>query len=158
MSENKTMSPRDLQDAILNGPLAADCRFYVHTNDMPKISNLEASSKDQAIARILNDSGLYRTSEPVMSLEVKKTLILRDRWRGIAYASSSDAAYAIKIICDDGRISVDFMQREYSDLLARLMSESLLSSVDRAALEALCKRQSSITAADVSRAVRGPWE
>lgn len=158
------MTLLELRAAILSGPHATACAPYVHSNDMPKITSAEAHAKDQAIADILNDSGTYAASVSVPAWQAKKLLIKRGRWRAIVMAAADvqhpaiEAAYAAVALAEDARMDADFLDQAAAPLLAALVAANLLSAGDRAALEALSRRASTITAAEVSKAVRGPWE
>lgn len=157
------MTPAELRAAILDGPLAAQCAPHVHDNAAPKISVAEAFAKDQAIADVINASGLYAQSCAVPAWHAKKLLIKRGRWRAIVLAAQNDAhqaveaAYAAVALADDARMDADFMDPAAAALMGALVESGLIDGADRASVEALSRRPSSITAADVSRAIRGPW-
>lgn len=158
------MTPRNLQTEILSGPLAGDCAPFVHTGDMPKISGAEAAAKDQAIADLLNASGLYATSSAVPAWQAKKLLIKRGRWRGIVLASENPAhpavetAYAAVALAEDARMDADFLDPSAAPLMSALVATSLISADDRVSLENLSRRPSAFSGAEVGRAMRGPWE
>ena len=157
------MSPaylRSLQAAIL---ASAECAPFVHTNDMPKISSVEAVEKDGAIAAILNAAGWGATSRAVPVHFAKKHLIKRGKWRAIVLASQQadhpaiEAAYAAVALAEDARMDADFLDASAGPLLEALVAADLIDNADRAALRDMCRVPSAVTAADVSRAVRGPW-
>lgn len=158
------MTPRDLQTAILAGPLAGDCAQFAHTDAMPKISGADAAAKDQAIADLLNASGLYATSAAVPAWQAKKLLIKRGRWRGIVLASENpahpavEAAYAAVALAEDARMDADFLDPSAAPLMNGLVATGLMSADDRTVLENLSRRPSAFSGAEVGRALRGPWE
>lgn len=158
------MTPRELQTEILAGPLANAWAALVHTNDMPKISGAEAMAKDQAIADLFNASVLYAGSVAVPAWQAKRTLIKRGRWRQIVLAAQNpdhpavEAAYAAVALAEDARMAADFLDPAAAPLMAALVATGLMSADDRAVLEEMSRVPASIRAADVSRALRGPWE
>lgn len=158
------MTPRELQAEILSGPVAGACASFVHTNEMPKINAAEAMEKDQSIADLLNGSGSYATSMAIPAWQAKKALIKLGRWRGIVLASQNndhpavEEAYAAVALAEDARMNADFLDPSAAPLMAALVSAGLMSAQDQTLLESMSRLPSAITAADVSRALRGPWE
>lgn len=151
---------RALQAAILASP---QCAPYVHDNAAPRISGAEVYAKDAAIADILNAAGWGAASQPVPVHLAKDLLIKRGRWRRIVQASANDAhpavdaAFAFVALAEDDRLRADFLVASDARMLAELLAHELIGSADRGALEDLCRTPSALTAAEVSRALRGPW-
>lgn len=54
-------------------------------------------------------------------------------------------------------MDADFLDADAAPLLGALVATGLLSQQDRDDIEALSRTASTVTAADVSRALRGPW-
>lgn len=160
-----------LRDEILTGPKAAECAPYVVTNDMPK--DPDYMTKDQAIADILNAGrepkivskeigdgavslALGVPAGPVFLLqletvaatlvtpattaeELAQIAVARQAWRSLN-----------KGALDVGNASV----RAGLDMFVGF----LLTAEDCVAIKALAEVPDIVTAADVSRALRGPWE
>lgn len=158
------MNATELQYEILFGPVSGACASFVHTNEMPKIGAAEAMEKDRSIADLLNGSGVYATSMAIPAWQAKKALIKLGKWRGIVLASQNndhpavEAAYAAVALAEDARLDADFLDHSAAPLMAALVSAGLMSAQDRTLLESMSRRPSTITAAEVSRALRGPWE
>lgn len=143
---------RDLQTAILT---SEPCAQYVHTNDMPKISSTEAAAKDKAIADIIS---VDRTRPK--AFEIGKGTIVEVL--GLAGANAfldiidGDATYRhVKHLLQDGRLRVD--SALVVQLVQGFMQAGVISANGGAALLALGREPDPVTAAEVSRAVRGPW-
>lgn len=143
---------RDLQTAILE---SEPCAQYVHTNDMPKINSTEAAAKDKAIADIIS---VGRTRPK--AYEIGKGTIVEVL--GLAGANAfldiidGDATYRhVKHLLQDGRLRVD--SALVVQLVQGFMQAGVISANGGAALLALGREPDPVTAAEVSRAVRGPW-
>lgn len=151
---------RALQAAILAHPEAAALAI---TNDMPKVAAAEAAPRDAEVARLMREAGFGSGSHAVSCHLAKKLLIKRGKWRAIVQAAHNDrhpaveAAYAAVALAEDARMDADFNDTAAAPLLAGLVAASLLDAADVAALSAMCKTDSTVTSADVSRALRGPW-
>lgn len=147
-----------LKAAILADPDLAELAV---TSDMGKVA--DGLQRDQAIADALNAAGYGSTSRPVSCHLAKKLLIKRSRWRAIVAASADaehpavEAAYAAVALAEDPRMDADFCDPAATPMLAALVATGLITADDRAALVAMCLQPGSVTAADVSRALRGPW-
>lgn len=160
-----------LRDEILTGPKAAECAPYVVTNDMPK--DPDYRTKDQAIADILNAGrapkviskeigdgavslALGVPAGPVFLLQLETSAnsavtaettpeqlaqiaVARQAWRSMT-----------KGALDVGNASV----RAGLDMFVG----SLLTAEQATAVKSLAEVPDIVTAADVSRALRGPWE
>lgn len=143
---------RALQAEINASPACAE---HVHTNDMPKISGAEALAKDQAIADIIN---VGRTRPK--AFEIGKGTIVEVL--GLAGANAfldiidGDSTYRhVKHLLQDGRLRVDSALVE--QLVQGFIQAGVISANGGAALLALGREPDPVTAAEVSRAVRGPW-
>lgn len=143
---------RALQTAIL---ASEPCAQHVHTNDMPKISSTEVAAKDKAIADII---GADRTR--AKPFEIGKGTIVEVL--GLAGANAfldiidGDATYRhVKHLLQDGRLRVDSAM--VTGLVQGFMQAGVISANGGAALLALGREPAPVTAAEVSRAVRGPW-
>jgi len=148
-----------LWDEVQANPACAD---YIQTNEMPKISGAEASAKDQAIADLINAA---RPSQMVSITveEVFDALFSSGDYMTLKMAQlqgSSSAVMAFSVLEDSKRIgsgSVDLASPTTTGLLDLLQSEALLSQTGRDALiTKAAKPAEQVTAADISRAVRGP--
>lgn len=149
---------RSLQVAIL----ASDaCMAVAVTPDMPKVT--DAPARDKQVADLINATGWGETSRAVESWQAKKLLIKRGKWLAITKAAADAdhpaqaAAFAAIELANDARMTADFQDQDAAPLMAGLVAAGLLSDSDVAALRAMCTVPSAVTAADVSRALRGPW-
>lgn len=131
------------------------CTQHVHTNDMPKISSIEAAAKDKAIADIIS---VGRTRPK--AYEIGKGTIVEVL--GLAGANAfldiidGDTTYRhVKHLLQDGRLRVDSVM--VAALVQGFMQANVISAEGGAALLALGREPDPVTAAEVSRAVRGPW-
>lgn len=151
---------RALQAAIIASPACAE---HVIDNSAGKVPADEARAKDQAIADILRVDGFGAGSRAVPAWHAKRMLIKRGKWRGIVLASQDaehpavEAAYAAVALAEDARMDADFLDADAGPLLGALVATKLLSQQDRDDIQALSRTDSTVTAADVSRALRGPW-
>jgi len=149
------------------------CAEFIHDNEMPKISGAEALAKDQAIADLINaesapkivskeiGDGLVSLalgvpSGPVFLLQLEmlaetaitqemtteqiaQLAVARQAWRSLNKA-------AFDVGNPDVRTGLD------------MFVGSLLTQEQAEAVKALAEVPNTVTAADVSRAVRGPRE
>lgn len=151
---------RALQAAILGSP---DASKFAVTNAMGKVPADEARAADQAVADILRTQGFGASSKAVPAWHAKRMLIKRGKWRGIVLAANDDqhpaveAAYAAVALAEDARMDADFLDPAAAPLLDALVATGLLSADDAQALRDMSATPSAVTAADVSRALRGPW-
>ena len=145
---------RALQRAILDSDA---CMAVAVTPDMPKVT--DAPARDKQVADIINATGWGATSRAVESWQAKKLLIKRGKWLAItkAAADADHPAFAAVELANDARMTADFEDKDAAPLMAGLVAAGLLSDADVAALRAMCTVPSAVTAADVSRALRGPW-
>lgn len=150
---------RALQSAIQSDP---ECMALAVTPAMGKVEG-GAYVQDKAIAGILNTKGYGSTSRAVSCHLAKKLLIKRGKWRAIVLAAANDqhqaveAAYAAVALAEDARMDADFNDAAAGPLLAALVASGLLDDTDSAALRAMCRVPSNVTADQVSLALRGPW-
>ena len=149
---------RALQRAIL----ASDaCMAVAVTPDMPKVT--DAPARDKQVADIINAAGWGVTSRAVESWQAKKMLIKRGKWLAITKAAADAEhpaqapAFAAAELANDARMPADPHDQDAPPLMAGLVAAGLLYDADVAALRAMCTVPSNVTAADVSRALRGPW-
>lgn len=151
---------RSLQTAILASP---ECAEHVITNDTPKVPADEARVRDQAIADLMRAQGFGAGSRAVPAWQAKRQLIMRGKWRAIVQAAADpqhpavDAAYAAVALADDARMDADFCDPTAAPLIGALVATGLLSDDDAQMLRDMSSTPSTVTAADVSRALRGPW-
>lgn len=143
---------RALQAEIL---ASEACAPHVHTNDMPKISSVEAAAKDRAIAAILS-AGRTR----VKATEIGKGTIIEVLGldNGNAFLDALDANTAlrhVKHLLTEGRLRLD--SDLVTNMLAGFVQASQLPQQAADALLALTREPDPVTADQVSRAVRGPW-
>ena len=151
---------RALQAAILADP---DCAKIAIPPDAGKVPAAEARAADQAIADAMRAQGFGAASKAVPAWHAKRMLIKRGKWRGIVLASQDaqhpavEAAYAAVALAEDARMDVDFCDPAARPLLDALIATGLITSQDAQDLHNMSATDSTVTAADVSRALRGPW-
>lgn len=139
-----------------------DCAELRVTPDMGKVEG-GSYARDLAIAGILNAAGWGATSREVQCHLAKKLLLVRGRWRGIVLAAqaadhpAADSAFTAIELGNDPNMTVDFYAPAAAALMQPLIDAGLLDAEDVAALQALCRVPSAVTADHVSRALRGPW-
>jgi len=150
-----------LWDEVQANPACAD---YIQTNEMAKISGAEASAKDQAIADLINAARPAQMVSVTVE-EVFDALFSSGDYMTLKMAQlqgNPSAVMAFSVLEDSKRIgsgSVDLQSPTTAGLLDLLQSEALLSQTGRDALIAkAAKPAEQVTAADISRAVRGPRE
>ena len=161
----------NLRDEILTGPKAAECAPYVVTNDMPK--DPDYRTKDQAIADLLNDGRAPKIAKrevgdgvisialgvpagPVflMQLEMLSNMAVTEQTPQEQLAQIAVARQAWRSLNRSGFDVGDATVRAGLDMFVG----SLLTAEDCVAIKALAEVPDIVTAADVSRALRGPWE
>jgi len=166
------MDYRTLQTEILGGQQASACAPFVHTNIMPKIGAAEAATKDQAIADILNAvpdtiiadaitvealfDALYQTGDYAL---LKAAQLGGDVDAAVAFAMINDAQ-----TLGGGRVHLN--AQTTTGQFSKVMGKGLITPAGMAAIQAKAVTETTrmkklfgadVTAADVSRAVRGPW-
>lgn len=174
---------RALQTAILANQACAE---FVHTNDMPKIGSAEVAAKDKAIADIIS-AGRYTYREYRITTRGIRTVLtvvesyafiglmktlnsgatapqwLADLFTAVGIPEPAHAAYfdAFQEAFDwlkAGGDGIDIGAKathDMMDLLAVGDPTSWATIVGK--LKAAAQVPDPITAADVSRALRGPW-
>lgn len=161
------MNARELQALIL---ASAACAPYVHDNAAPKISAAEVLVKDQTIADILNadparkvvgeywltDRGLVSDLVTASQSTALSDSILT---KLDALAASSRSTKALMNRLENDARGVNFGDPALRAQFAKWHQEGVFTEAERDAVLALALQPAPpITAADVSRAVRGPWE
>lgn len=148
-----------LWDEVQSNPACAD---YIHTNEMPKISSQGALAKDQAIADIINAARPPQMVSIAVE-EVFDALFSSGDYMTLKSAQlqgNPQAVMAFAVLEDSKRLGagkVDLASPLTSGLLDSLQASELLSQSGRDALTAKASKPANpVTAADVSRAVRGP--
>lgn len=174
---------RSLQTTIL---ASEPCAQYVHTNDMPKISSVEVAAKDKAIADIIS-AGRFRYQERLITTRgIRAVLSVTEAFAFIGLMKTLNAASeapqwmadlftAVGIPAPAHPAYFDAFQEAFGwlkaggegidigDATAHQMMD-LLAAADPAQwgpivakLKAAAQVPDPVTAADVSRALRGPW-
>ena len=160
-----------LRDEILSGPKAAECAPHVVTNDMPK--DPDYMTKDQAIADLLNaghapkiiklevGDGLISLALGVpagpvflMQLEMLANQAVTLETPAEQMAQIAVARQAWRSLNRAGFDVGDATVRAGLDMFVG----SLLTADQATAIKALAETPDVVTAAEVSRALRGPWE
>lgn len=160
------------------------CAPYIHTNDMPKLGGAEAAAKDQAIADIINVGRVRRVSHMITERGVRESLSIRDA--ALFLKALRDLSSAVEMPVGIGAVLtqmgvnanehwayLDALQCGWSwlkgdglDLGSAKVSELLqLIAAGLPETATACTELSKkalvpdpVCSADVSRAVRGPWE
>lgn len=160
-----------LQTEILTGPKSSECSQFVVTNDMGKV--VDYAAKDQAIADILNAGraplivkrevgdgaislALGVPAGPVflMQLEMLANTEVTADTLPDQLAQIAVARQAWRSLNRAGFDVGDPTVRAGLDMFVG----QLLTPEQATAIKALAEVPEVITAADVSRALRGPWE
>lgn len=165
------MDYRALQNEILTGPKAAECAPHLVTNEMGKVADYAV--KDQTIADILNAGrapqiikrevgdgaislALGVPAGPVfmMQLELLANTAVTGETTPEQLAQIAIARQAWRSLSRAGFDVGDPTVRAGLDMFVG----PLLTAEQANAIKALAEVPEIITAADVSRALRGPWE
>lgn len=140
------------------------CAEYIHTNEQPKISGAEALAKDQAIADLINEARPPQMISIAVE-DVFDALFSSGDYMTMKMAQlqgDTQAAMAFSVLDDSKRLGagrVDLASPITGGLLDALQDATLLSQAGRDALIAKASKPAEqVTAADISRAVRGPRE
>lgn len=153
------MDYRALQAEILTGPRAAECAPHIHTNDMARISGAEVAPKDAAIAAILSRD---RTRIARCDIGIGAVLSLFGVERGAQILDALDALRATVPAIRWAWVLIDRDALDVGDAATRAQIDALTPGVfapdEAAALKALAAQPDPLSAADVSRALRGPWD
>ena len=139
-----------------------DCAEFIHTNDLPKISGQEALAKDQAIADLINAARPAQLVSIAVE-DVFDALFSSGDYMALKSAQlqgDPQAAMVFSVLDDSKRLGagkVDLTSPITGALLDALQASGLLSQAGRDALTAKASKPADqVTAADISRAVRGP--
>lgn len=147
------------------------CLPHIHTNEMPKLSAQDAQVKDQAIADILNaeririvdcEVGEGRISE-AMGIPQGPVFIYNLRNAALAPLpdNPSEADIIRKAMTEQAWRLIDKASLNVGSPSVRagidaFISFGLISAEGAAAVKSLAEVPETVSAADVSRAVRGP--
>lgn len=165
------MDYRALQNEILNGPKAAKFLPFVVTNNMPKDPDYKA--KDQAVADLINTDRLPKiVSKEIgdgalsLALGTPDGPVFMYRLKQVAATSLPPDAPLDQIVpAAIAQQAVESLAKGSfnvgnAGVRAGIdMMVGLLLSVEQAtAIKAIAEAPDLVTAQDVSRALRGPWE
>lgn len=150
-------TPQNLRAAIL---ASEACLPHVHLAEMPAITGAEARAKDQAVADILNAAATYRevVSRTIGIGTVLDTLgaeagaLVLDSLTALS-ASIRPLHYAM-ILLDRGDLDVG-LESVRNQINA--LTPTVFTPQQAQAILALAEQPITITAAQVSIALRGPW-
>lgn len=155
------MTPRDLQALILVGPMSAACAPHVHDDTAEKISAAEVREKDQSIADILNAAAAVRELRSrkigygaVLGLGAQSGAMILDKLEAAAEASSP-VKWAMRLIAQG---DLDIGAAETQAQVAALAAAGVLTAEECSVLMDLGFVGVQVSAAQVSNALRGPWE
>lgn len=165
------MDYRALQSEILTGPKSAACAPFVVTKEMGKV--LDYAARDQQVAYILNDGrpprivsrevgdgaialALGMPAGPVFLYKLRKLAetVLPDTATDTDIAPVAMAQQAIASLAKAGFDVGNAEVRAGLDMFVG----SLLDANQATLIKALAEQPDVISATDVSRALRGPWE
>lgn len=155
------MTPQALQSIIL---AREDCATLRITPDMPKVDGQTAYQQDKAIADILNAAGIGAGTQEVEAWRAKRYLIKRLKWRAIVDAAGNQghearpAAQVAVDLAESPNMMANFLDADVASMWAALVGTGLVSAAERDEIQSWCRTPSNITADQVSRALRGPWE
>lgn len=150
------MTPRELQALIL---ATSACASHVHTNDMDKIDANEARAKDQAVADALASSGALTrivsrkigVDTLIGELGLQTGSAIYEKLEQIA-AVSKGIEMAVHLL-DVGNLDIGHHETQAAiDALP-----ATFTAAEKAAMKNLALRSDSVSAAEVSVALRGPW-
>lgn len=155
---------RALQAAIMAD---AECAALAITPDHGKVPG-GAYAQDQAIADMLRIKRWFGPSESpsrsILASEARNVLLTHGLWRNIVRKAAEDgdtpaheAAWnAVELAKSDAARFDAFVPRSAA-LLDVLVDAGLCTPEAKAELQALCTTDPTVSAAEVSRALRGPW-
>jgi len=159
---------RSLQTAIL---ASEACAQHVHTNDMPKISSVEVAAKDKAIAdiisvgrtrlrsRLITDRGVISalgTQAGDAFLTAIEAFAVADL--AAEHPMKADQAGIKRVLSwlkSDAGIELGDPQTQF--LLGVFAQLGIVTANSAAVIRALGTEPDPVSAAEVSRALRGPW-
>lgn len=151
------MTPRELQTLILATPA---CAQHVHNNDMAKIGAEDARAKDQAVADALAASGALTQ---IASRKIGEDDVLRDM--GVAAGdevltkletlalSDSKVLRAMRLL---GQGDLDIGHDQTQAMIEALPPP--FTEAEKLALKNMALSTVAVSGAEVSTALRGPWE
>lgn len=171
-----------LRSSILSGPNAPACAEHVVTNDSPKDPDYYA--KDCAIAALISDGRTRRASRVVNELDIRRLLPVLDASRLIKALRDLESATSLPpgiaglltaagVPESDHWAYLETLQSGYAWLRAdgldvgteRVLEMLQLIGGGLPETSAACTQLAAlglvpdpVTPADVSRALRGPWE
>lgn len=145
----------------------AECAPMAVTPAMGKVPG-GAYAQDKAIADILRGKRWFGPGESpsrsILASEARNVLLTHGLWRAIVRKAAEDGDTPLHEACwnavelaksDTARFDA-FVPRS-AGLLHVLVEGDLCTEAARAELQALCTNEPTVTAAEVSRALRGPW-
>src|SRR5574337_1243173 len=149
------MTPRELQALILATPA---CAAFVHTNDMPNIGAEEARAKDQSVADALLSSGALTQNvsrkigvgDLLGELGIQTGGAIYSRLRALA-ASDIGVELALHML-DAATLDIGHPQTQ-----AAIDALPGFSDEEKAAMKDMARSVVTVTASEVSIALRGPW-
>lgn len=148
---------RELQAVIL---ASADCAPYIHTNDMPVTGGVTVGQKDQAIADILNAAQAI-TTIGTKRIGIGTVLDVLGPVDGSAvldvlYAASASARpvyYALKLL-EQGELDVGAPATRAQ---VGMLTGTIFTAAQADSILGLALNPVTVSAAQVSNALRGPW-
>lgn len=152
---------RELQAEILS---REDCSALRIIPEMPKVDGVTAYQQDKAIADILNAAGFGAGMQDVEAWKAKRYLIKRGKWRAIVDAASNplhparEACMVAVDLAETDSMWANFADPDTAPMWGALVATSLLTTAERDEIQSWCRTPSTITAEQVSRALRGPWD
>jgi hypothetical protein len=164
------MDLRSLQAEILSGPKSSECKPYVNDGSDPS-RKASAPSDDQAIAALLSAGRTKIASRQIDDRDVAIALgipggpvFLYQLEQAALSAPGPDATAQQIALCAIARQAWRSITRgtfEVGNPVVRDAVDSmvgvLLTADQSAAIKALAEVPEQVSAADVSRAMRGPW-
>lgn len=162
------MTPRELQTEILNGPKAAECAPFVNDGSDPA-RKATAYSDDLAIAEILSVGRTQIVGTQIGDGDVAIALGIPD---GPLFLYQLEQAATAPVDQTPAAIAAHAMARQaWRSLNKGLLSignpavraaidamvGTLLTAEQATAVKAMAEQPSTVSAAEVSRAMRGPW-
>jgi hypothetical protein len=154
---------RALQAEILANPA---CQPFIHTNEMPKISGVEAMAKDRAIAEIISAGRTKTVSHfasergvleryPGGPLEADTLLGKLEAFAQTTHPMARIVGRALKFLAQPEGLDVGSPATQ--TLLGQLAAGGVITATERAGLQAMATVPDPVTAEQVGRAIRGPW-
>lgn len=135
------------------------CAPHIHTNEMPRISSAEVAIKDQAIADIIN---VGRVRPQSKEIGIGTILAVMAPAGGVfldglnALGSTDRNVYWSMELIRQGRFDIGMPAARAQVQALADGQPDLAAGIE--ALLALGVAPDPVSAADVSRALRGPWE